>query len=1425
MCVNRVPDCDCTNVELVDKIDENGIDKLESVETLERVDKAEPTNIEKRLETGEKSNKPDRSYVSPFWKANKIRFNNPPAQREICMKVSNSNAVAGCLPNIQGVAVDCLWDTGATISLIKNAVAETLLKNGAQRELLKRQTKISGIGKDTIVAKERVRANVRFQDGVEREIFALMVSELPHEMIIGVDFMRQHSVSFTPLRTGFKLTSADGAEVHNSSVETEIAPVNPVLTFRGQKKVGKKGLRKYLERWERLPEADKQLLHDLVSTRFVPMDEHELEKRMAKTGLKQSQEQVAVTGDLASAVPACDFPAYQERLNKLVEKYSDVFSTDGSDVGRANGRRVAIRLCKEDVVNERNYRTPLKLRHVLRELLDELLKAGVIEKCATTEWNSPCLLVPKKTEGTVTPLSAAHRLVVDYRKLNNIIENVVYPMPRISDIISDYHGCSCFSNVDIRHAYYTIELEQSSRQYTAFSCEFGKYQFKFLPQGLKVSPAIFQDQISNDLRGLTGTNPYMDDIITGSDGPENELLRLERLFERLQLCGYKLKLSKCHFMKNGVTFAGHDVTGNGIAVSTEKIDAAQRLKRPVTLSQVKSLLGFTSFLRQHIPYYCDMLGPIQRLLSIDGLTKNAEITHLWDDKCESAFTMVKETLQNPDVLAYPDGSRPFVLYTDASKYAMSGVLLQHGVGENESKLYPIGYWSKAFKGSQLNWAALVKEARAVYEAVQHFAVYLKGCKVLLKCDHKPLARFLSHNTKNEMVNRWSLSLQEFDIEFEWVDTEANISDCLSRLGDLGLYHKLERETDFPERPKQRTQLPLQDIAIQAEPEKTDSELQTVVQVARLKHKKGEPRRVLTETEELQLFGLSPSTKTIDMTRLSDEQVKQLQRSDNFCKRIIERMNDFGEENGTFTLRENGLLYRMYWKTTEGKQTLPGWALVIPKCLRLTVMMRMHRELEHAGRDKTLAAMRSRVYWKGMDKQVSEFIQGCRICRFRLLKEQIHRQIRIPPPRGPGLRLAIDLWSAEGHTCLTAIDLHSQYPFAIEVPDKKAFSVVKAMQVILGQMRDPREIYSDNGSEFTSWQFKKLMYSRGISHDHTAPNVPNWNGILERWHRYLNAVVRTTLNLSDESDFAGAVRAALETYRRMPHSSSGESPLFLFTGQEPSYSIDHLLPTLSREVVDPNTGNIDLSQLHTAYALARKNIVLARLKNASKKPLKVYERPIVKDDLVFIRNFDHPTKTDPRWISGFRVLDVIDNEIIVRDTDSGKRKRVARRHCRLSDPVGELIGNSNIDVFPGTSKLYLSADDLQDLNWEAVDDIHRCYGFPQWEREIDDKAKEIVRNRANDLHPQPEPKRTRTDINDYWIDPEDDPTLDPGGVSLGEGEGDKVVDVDPRPKRLRRRNVRLKDYVCHCAVNHTIGFGINEVVKVVHLCQHEQLADQ
>ena len=127
-----------------------------------------------------------------------------------------------------------------------------------------------------------------------------------------------------------------------------------------------------------------------------------------------------------------------------------------------------------------------------------------------------------------------------------------------------------------------------------------------------------------------------------------------------------------------------------------------------------------------------------------------------------------------------------MLYTDASQYGWAGVLTQAHTSTVEGKIvttdHPVAYVSGLFRGSQLNWAALTKEAYAIYMSVKKLAFYLTDADVLLKSDHLPLKKFLQKNTLNNKVNNWAMELEAFNIRFEHVSGKANIlADTLSHL--------------------------------------------------------------------------------------------------------------------------------------------------------------------------------------------------------------------------------------------------------------------------------------------------------------------------------------------------------------------------------------------------------------------------------------------------------------------------------------------------------------------------------------------------------------------------------------------------------------------------------------------------------------------
>ena len=108
--------------------------------------------------------------------------------------------------------------------------------------------------------------------------------------------------------------------------------------------------------------------------------------------------------------------------------------------------------------------------------------------------------------------------------------------------------------------------------------------------------------------------------------------------------------------------------------------------------------------------------------------------------------------------------------------------------------HPVAYVSGLFRGSQLNWAALKKEAFAIYMSVKKLSFYLTDADVLLKSDYLPLKKFLQKNTLNNKVNNWAIELEALNIRFKHVSGKTNIlADTLSHLVDIDPDARLDPE--------------------------------------------------------------------------------------------------------------------------------------------------------------------------------------------------------------------------------------------------------------------------------------------------------------------------------------------------------------------------------------------------------------------------------------------------------------------------------------------------------------------------------------------------------------------------------------------------------------------------------------------------------
>ena len=356
------------------------------------------------------------------------------------------------------------------------------------------------------------------------------------------------------------------------------------------------------------------------------------------------------------------------------------------------------------------------------------------------------------------------------------------PSPKIDEIYARLKGSNIYSTFDMRSGYYHMVLSEKSRPKSAFVSSFGKWEFKRCPLGLAQAPTYFQRLVNEVLSGLPFAFGYLDDILVYSPNMETYLEHLRKLFIKLREADLKLKEVKCNFLKKHIQYLGHIVSGKGITPMPEKLACIKEMPPPKTPKEVKQFLGLRGYYRTFVPRFSDLARPL------NALTRK-NVPFKWTTICQESFALLKTSLMTEPILTYPDPNLPYVLFTDASKYAWACVLTQektHLIEEKEVNiLHPITYMSGLFRGSQMNWACLTKEAYAIYMSIKKLAYYLEDANITLRSDHLPLKKFLAKNTLNSKVNNWATEISPFCITFEYIKGIKNtLTDTMSQLIDI-----------------------------------------------------------------------------------------------------------------------------------------------------------------------------------------------------------------------------------------------------------------------------------------------------------------------------------------------------------------------------------------------------------------------------------------------------------------------------------------------------------------------------------------------------------------------------------------------------------------------------------------------------------------
>ena len=502
------------------------------------------------------------------------------------------------------------------------------------------------------------------------------------------------------------------------------------------------------------------------------------------------------------------------RVKSLLRDYSDIFAVDSNDIGKTDIITHDVDTGDAKPISQAVRRQSPEEHAAMKKAVEELQEVGVVRP-SKSQWASNVRMAKKK--------NGSWRMCIDYRDLNKrTIIHDPYPLPRIDAMIDALGKGKFFSCLDLIWGYHQVPLTRRAQERTAFitpQMSPSHWEYIYMPFGLMGAPATFQRLVDSMLRGIQYNTcmAYLDDIVVISETLEEGMVRLREVFDRVRDAHLKLKAEKCELFKTEIKYLGHVISAEGVRTDPKKVSAIQDFALPLFVTDVRGFLGLCSYYRNFIGDFSNLTKPLNDLTKQDS-------DRVWRKEHTKAFLRLKELLSDTPVLAFPKEGCTFILDTDASGYAIGGVLsqLQPWTAEDQAKMdqlsthqekteenkeetpnqsksvelmrkskkipignvveRPIAYASRMLLPRELNYCARRREMLAIFEMVQQFYHHIAGTHFIIRTDHDSLKGVKNLAKVSGQFARWIDYLEAFDFEIKVRKGKENgNADFLSRM--------------------------------------------------------------------------------------------------------------------------------------------------------------------------------------------------------------------------------------------------------------------------------------------------------------------------------------------------------------------------------------------------------------------------------------------------------------------------------------------------------------------------------------------------------------------------------------------------------------------------------------------------------------------
>ena len=808
---------------------------------------------------------------------------------------------------------------------------------------------------------------------------------------------------------------------------------------------------------------------------------------------------------------------------------------------------------------------PYHLQERVNKVMEEMVEQDIIElqpPGLPAPWVSNTVLSPKD-DGSL-------RITLGAQNINKAIQSSNLPIPRQEDIKAKLHGATVFSKMDLRSAFWQLELHPDSRPLTVFHCNNRLYRYKRLTMGVKPAQGELNTALSSVFDHIPQAHVIHDDLILAAKDLDEHNTCLKQVMEAFSSSGLTLNQNKCEFGKAEIKFWGLIVSKDGVRPDPEKVHVLENIARPESKEELISFLCMMQSNAEFIPNFAKHSAILRKMTH-----KNAHFK--WTKEAESTFVALNAKFKDNVLLQYFDLAKPIFLFTDAHVTGLGAMLAQ---GNTMEEAKPVAVASRTTSDAESRYPQIDLEAMGIDFALRRFRNYLVGapCEVIVVTDHKPLVPIFNGSRKGTIrTERIALRHQDIRFKVEYQEGKINQADYLSR-------HAISIK-----------KLP---VCIQNEA----NDLNNL----------------------LYMLHATPVTDTIGLGQIAVETGKD--QTLNKIKEKLAKGNRWIHKSDTKEVAQFKEILPELTVTANGI-ILKGERIVLPASLQKKAISVAH-EGAHPGQSGLKRRMRFHFFFHGLDKMVEEYANSCLDCCTNVDKKT---KQPIKPHKVPSRnweKVSVDLYGPmpSSHHIVVVQDLSSRFPAAKLVSSTSADKVIPALAEIYDAYGNPDQQLSDNGSPFNSEAMSRFATQRGIEIQTAPPHHPSSNPV-ENFMRPLGKAMK--IGFQNKGAETKTLQDAISSYRNTPHPQTGIPPASMFfrDGMRTNFptkpvSNEQIMDAKEKDVVakQKNEDKVNSSKYRKSSSFSLGDKVLVRDYKRTRK----FEPLFTKSPYV-VTSFNHETQ--------------------------------------------------------------------------------------------------------------------------------------------------------------------------------------------------------